>query len=452
MKRTVSYLILAVLIWGCGSGDHDIIVEPEVCPGIKYPKEILVDSVQNFQLLPTGQAEANRLGLRFSFSDFTPTGVYVESNSTLKLNVKLRKGDVLPSLVIGTYSNGDDWNTTPKEIFLNQGMNEINVGELSSSGGGLVYLRFTSDNEVDGEVEVRFVEGWKHSPLYKKSVTSIDNWQKMLATFKDIPSVTLIGNKAFLVVSREKAIEYQDKKQDELLASIDEAITIQNDLSGMDSSKDIHKPCAHKLLMAEYSGTDYYMFAYNYRTAYNNEGVKYILDPDSFTYEGWGPWHELGHMHQMSTWTWGSVLEGTVNLYSLAVENARGIRPNRLQRDNTWEEVEKYLTLPNDQKDFNGDLVSVWVRLCMFYQLQLAFGDQFLKDLHKSIREKKYPVYSDTDMMRVFMLETCTTSGHDLSDFFKSWGLKFEGIDEVYNEIASYWLTKPEVDPSGFRE
>ncbi|MCT4587790.1 MAG: M60 family metallopeptidase [Carboxylicivirga sp.] len=440
IRTILLFPLLAVLIFSCEKNDSEpTLIDPETL----IPTEIAVDSVQEFKQIISAHAEAERLGLSFFFSDFEPTGVYLKSNATLTLNVSLLEGSEYPELLVGTYSRGTDWNRQPQSYRLQSGLNTISV----KGQGGMVYVRYITDAEPKGKIRIKFISGWKHSPIYRYNQTTNSNWNKMLKYFSDVPTATLVGNKEFLVVSRKKAIDFQNKNQDKLLETIDEVINVQNNLSGMDSSKDIHKPMSHKLLMCEYLGDEYYMFAYWYRTAYRkSDAVQYILDPESLRTDGWGPWHELGHMHQMNAWTWSGVVESTVNLYSLAVEKHFGISPSRFKRENRWGQVKSYLEQADEQRDFNAASTDIWVRLGMFYQLQLAFGDNFLKELHKYIRVQNPTIYNDEDKMRTFMLAACNASGKDLTGFFKKWGMKFAGSDEVYNEISNLGLAEPDQD------
>lgn len=441
MKKIVFIVSCISILFTSCSKDSDIIIDPNpTVPSV--PIEIAIDSTQTFNEILSGQSEADRLGLWFKYSDFEPTGVYVKPNATLKLEVSLLQGESLPTLLVGTYSRGDFWNKTPIEYSLQSGENTVNI----DSEGGMVYVRYTKYNNPSGNAKIKFVSGWEHSPVFRLDKTSSKNWKKMLNAFSEVPSVTIIGNKCMLVVSRDNAIAFQDENLNNLLNSIDDVIDVQNVISGMDGSSSLHMPMSHKLLFSEYTGSDYYMFAYNFRTAYNNTGVQFILSEQKFKDEGWGPWHELGHMHQMSAWTWDEIVESTVNIYSLASEKSMGISPSRLRRENKWENIEMYLALDEADKNFNGDSIDVWTRLGMFYQLQLAYGDFFYINLHKIIREKNPETNSDEDRMRVFMLNACLAANKDLTVFFKDWGLKFSSVNAVYNEIAELELDVPNLD------
>lgn len=439
-SRYILVLFLISLLSSCEK-DDPIPVEP-VQPEQQISKDIAVDSLQEFSQTISADADAARLGLTFSFSDFDPTGVYIPSNSTLKLTVNKLAGNGYPELLVGTYSHGTHWNKQPDVYPLKEGANTIFVNK-----GGMVYIRYTTELNANGKTSIKFEEGWKHSPLYKLKKTSNSTWKKMLNELNEAPTTTLIGEKSFVVVSRENAIAYQDFDQNTLLETIDEIITVENDISGMDGSEELHDPVQHKLMLVEYTGDDYYMFAYWYRTAYRKkDAVQFILNPESIRNDGWGPWHEIGHMHQMSAWTWSTVVETTVNIYSLAVEKHFGINPSRYKRDNRWEQVKTYLSLPDESRDFNGENCNIWVRLGMFYQLQLAFGDDFYKQLHKHIRKEKPAFNSDEDKMRIFMLAACRVSEKDLTTFFKNWGMKYNNSEQVYAEIAKLNLPQPEIE------
>ncbi|MCV6629303.1 MAG: M60 family metallopeptidase [Flavobacteriaceae bacterium] len=444
-KSTLAYISLftiAILI-GCETNDEEITAPGPTTPTTAtIPKELAVESTQTFSEMLSGDAEARRLGLRFRFSDFEPTGVYVAPNTSFTLTVEVLQGTNIPELMVGTYSRADQWDKEPKFYVLEKGKNTINIGDEA----GMVYIRYATSKNPTGKTKITFLKGWEHTPVFKLNKTTSANWKKMLETFNKVPSVTMIGNKSIVVVSREEALKYQDENINELLTSLDNVIKLQQDFSGMDGATAVHRPMSHKLLFSEYTGNNQYMFATNYRTGYSKDGVRFILNHKDFTQNGWGPWHEIGHMHQMNAWTWPAVLETTVNLYSLATEKAMGISPSRMKRDNIWEAVQVYLLKSEKDKDFNSDAANVWVRLGMFYQLQLAYGDGFYKKLHKNIRVEAPQVQSNDDRMRVFMLHACKAANKDLTTFFKAWGYKFNGVHQAYNQIAALGLDAPNID------
>lgn len=448
-----SILLLFLVLMGCNK-DEPVIEKPIVEelvdeepvdeePFNEEPvdEESSTNTVLEFNGMLTGRQEADRLGLRFASADFHTTGFYAPPNTTLLLDVK-KEANANVQLLIGTYSQGSNWNSQPTEIPLVVGLNEINSGDV----GGMVYLRYFDVPEKT--VKIDFSSGLLPAPVFKKNETTATEWSTMLSKLKASRFATLIGDKSIVVVSNEKASEFKDQDQNRLLSNIDRAITAENEISGMDGSSAIHKPISHKTLFVEYANTDFYMFAYNYRTAYNfQNGIQFVLDNEKFSKDGWGPWHEVGHSRQMDAWTWNETIEVTVNIYSLAAEKEFGIE-SRLKKSDAWSAIKTYLALSDSDKDYNAKGRNLFVRLGMFYQLQLAFGFEFYKELHKKFREDSPSFSNDNDRMRLFMVYASTVANADLTEFFKKWGLKFNDAQRAYDEISALNLDLPTSDPT----
>lgn len=143
------------------------------------------------------------------------------------------------------------------------------------------------------------------------------------------------------------------KKTDptELMKKHDEAIRIENALSGLsEDGIGVANPGKHyiQFIEARYP-TNPYMYANNYLTGYAKESIEYVLDIEKFTTDGWGPWHEVGHVHQQVPWLSNGMGETTVNIYSLAVQLAFG-NESRMEVDGRYEQAFAYLNQPDDQK------------------------------------------------------------------------------------------------------
>ncbi len=186
------------------------------------------------------------------------------------------------------------------------------------------------------------------------------------------------------------------------------------------------------------------MAATTFRTFYNaRDAIDFVADVTKLRQDGWGPWHELGHQHQQTNVTWPETVEVTVNIYSLAVERALGLS-SRLSRDNVWPEIMAYLGQPEENKNYNAPEVGLFVRLGLYQQLWLQYGDDFFIDLHRKVREEGLTLSTTSDKMGYFMLKSSEVAGNDLSDFFRKWGYAID--EEYYEEVASLNLPIPEVD------
>lgn len=404
------------------------------------------DSIIVVKELPSGSKEATRLAQSFPASDYQPTGFYLPPNTNVNVEVSLLSGTRLPVLLVGTYSRYESkWD--PTSYTLNAGTNTI-----SDAKGGILYIRYLNDNPV-GNVRIKFLSGMRPIPYFQLGKTTQADWIKMVDNISNVPDAQLVGAKTMITFSLANAQKYKTEDQEALIRKADRVVAIEDSISGLFGTDPLDQPNVHRYMMTESDNPNYYMAATWYRTWYRNtDAVSAILKAENLT---WGPWHELGHMHQQGSWTWSELGEVTVNVYSLAVEKALGVTPGRLNSQNEWNNISSYLARPESDRSFNGSNASVWIRLGMFQQLKLAFGDSFYHELHrKARRETNRPTTTDT-RMHWFMVKSCMISGKDLSDFFKKWGLKLSSqslTDAVFAEIASLKLPAPGNDLTLLRD
>lgn len=428
MKKTLSISLFLLLIVSCKPKDSQTVTPVKL---------------QQFEIqeVVSAETEAERLQQSLPYSDFTATALYLPANTVLKMTVEQLKGKNLPKLLIGTYNRYK--NEEPRVIDLLVGENTIKANQY----GGLLYLRYNFKDNIDtqSKVKVTFREGFTKAPHYILGKTTDADWQKQLNEYTEAPDVIMESEHAMMVYSRKLALEWKDSNRDVVLKTVETIIDVEDKISGLDGSLAIHKRPVHKILMTENNDDNYYMFAWYYGTAYNGKSGAQFAFTERIISEGWGPWHELGHMHQQYSWTWDEVVEATVNIYSLAVERTLNSPPSSLTKGKIWTQMGDFFNIEN--RDFNNNLhANVFVRLCMFEQLRLAFGDEFYIKLHKRTRENPPKNLDNQGKMSYFMKQSCLISGKDLSAFFKKWG--FNNLGETYQEIANMKLPQPIIDPS----
>lgn len=377
------------------------------------------------------------------WSDFTPTGLYLPPHAALTLNVEPLAGDTLPTLLIGTYSRlaqkGD-----PQEMPLTAGENIVTADAF----GGLLFLRFVTDSTPASVAQVTFLQGYTLAPTFILGETSQSAWQTQLDTLTDSPDVIMVSQRTMMVFSRQHALQWRDEDVEAVLRTADTILEIEGSISGFDPSDPLHQPPIHPILLTE-TNDEAYMYATFYRTAYETSAAEYAFTSLLGSADGWGPWHELGHTHQQAAWTWYAVDEVTVNIYTLAVQRGLGYAPSRLTAENVWAGMDAFFALPD--QDFNDDAqLDVFVRLCMFEQLRLAYGDAFYAELHRQTRAEQPYFENDQDKMAYFMLKAAGIAGEDLTTFFRQWG--FQGVEAAFAELQAMNLPLPQVEPSTLRE
>lgn len=362
-----------------------------------------------YQLLPKGNVEEMRElhQRRMSFSPYEPTGIYVKPGEEVVIQVE---GTQQIKAYIGTYSYEKE---EPKQFNLNPGENKI-----SSSNGGLLYF-YNYHNT--GELVAKVKKGGTTNPLFILGKHTTKDWKRMLAENPDPYAIEMKGENSLLTMHPETVAGHL-KQEDPaaLLKKHDEIINIEHKISGL--SKDgvgVANQGKHSIHFVEDWYTDNYMYATYYRTAYSKGNLGPVLNLEELTNDGWGPWHEVGHQHQQNTWLWDGLGEVTVNIYSLAVQTTFGHK-TRLEQEGRYEAAFAYLGKPDAQ-----EMMDVFEKLVMFWQLHLAYGDQFYPNLHQMYRllhDTELPK-SDEEKKQMFIYMTSKVAGQNLIPFFDKWGL-----------------------------
>ena len=439
-------MLLLVSLASCGGGSSYGPAPRSVSPAVVDPTAIALATADVIELSERAgaQYEADRLVVTPT-ADFVATGWYAPAGAqfTVQVDGAMDRSHPAPRLMVGTYSRyagrGD-----PQEFPLAAGNNKLTAGPY----GGLVFLRHTAPAPPFGlnKLKFSFVNGLVRAPRYVLGQTTKADWQAQLSTYTTAPDVVMQSKRSIMVFSRQNALAWKDNDQDYVLRTADRILDAEDDISGLDGSSEKHRPNANQFLMTQ--STDGWMYATNFRAAFSAGAAQFAFTPliDGTAGDAWGVWHELGHLHQQN-WTWDALGEVTVNLYSMAAERALKVTPNRLQQDKTWSRaVQPYLRLPAAQKNFNADAVDVWMRLYMFHQLWLAFGDHFFQQLHRQTREELPDLPTQAAQMRYFMVKACKIAGQDLTGFFQTWGLRPQA--SVWTEIKALQLPPPAKDLS----
>ncbi|WP_141527838.1 putative mucin/carbohydrate-binding domain-containing protein, partial [Bacillus thuringiensis] len=197
------------------------------------------------------------------------------------------------------------------------------------------------------------------------------------------------------------------------------ATRIQDKVAGL-SEEQVDKHYVH--YVEENHSPDYYMYATSYRTAYVGDAIQYVLDINKFITDGWGPWHEAGHLRQQSPWKFYNMTEVQNNIYSLSVEKAFN-QPSNLEKSGIYPKAFQYLEQVNKNYD---EISDVFVKLVMLWQLQLAYGEDFYPKLHQLYRDMPASELPQTDenKKQLFMISASKVAKQNLIPFFEKWGLR----------------------------
>ncbi|EOO28896.1 M60 family metallopeptidase [Bacillus cereus] len=348
-----------------------------------------------------------------AFSPYEPTGLYAKPNEQITINVE---GNQDIQVYIGTYSYDASWreNSKIKSFTLKPGINTI-----QSPNGGMIYFY----NKQQGDsIRTTITTGGTTTPFFELGKHTKQDLINMLDQYPNAHAVELKGERVLITASPARVKKYllgSNTDPVQLLKKMDEATRIQDKVAGL-SEEQVDKHYVH--YVEENHSPDYYMYATSYRTAYVGDAIQYVLDINKFITDGWGPWHEAGHLRQQSPWKFYNMTEVQNNIYSLSVEKAFN-QPSNLEKSGIYPKAFQYLEQVNKNYD---EISDVFVKLVMLWQLQLAYGEDFYPKLHQLYRDMPSSELPQTDenKKQLFMISASKVAKQNLIPFFEKWGLR----------------------------
>ncbi|MEC1966553.1 M60 family metallopeptidase [Bacillus cereus] len=348
-----------------------------------------------------------------AFSPYEPTGLYAKPNEQITINVE---GNQDIQVYIGTYSYDASWreDSKIKSFTLKPGVNTI-----QSPNGGLIYFY---NKQQGGTIRTTITTGGTTTPFFELGKHTKQDLINMLDQYPNAHAVELKGERVLITASPARVKKYllgSNTDPVQLLKKMDEAIRIQDKVAGL-SEEQVDKHYVH--YVEENHSPDYYMYATSYRTAYVGDAIQYVLDINKFVKDGWGPWHEAGHLRQQSPWKFYNMTEVQNNIYSLSVEKAFNQTSN-LEKNGIYPKAFQYLEQVNKNYD---EISDVFVKLVMLWQLQLAYGEDFYPKLHQLYRDMPSSELPQTDenKKQLFMISASKVAKQNLIPFFEKWGLR----------------------------
>lgn len=291
-----------------------------------------------------------------------------------------------------------------------------------------------------GEVTASVTNGGSHFPLFILGKHTKKDWDEMLKKYKDPYAVELKGERSLITTTYDSVQKYmKNTDPTDLMKLHDKIIRLENAVAGLsEDSVGVAKSPTHYVQFVEKRkpAKGDFMFAKHYHTGYIPTAMNRVLDIEVLEKDGWGPWHEVGHLHQQEPWKWSKVREVTVNIYSLAVQKALG---NQLEMDEHYKNSFEYLEKPKAER-FIDDINP----LTMFWQLNVVYGEHFYPRLHQAYRllpQSEMP-HSDEEKKQLFIYMTSQVAGQNLIPFFEEWGLTPN--DDIREKIEKSKLPKLE--------
>ena len=378
------------------------------------------------------------------------TGVVARKGEKLYIRVKCAKEDTIQIKIQNLdCPDGDGYKKGSSVYDLYDGLNRI-VPE----NDGLVYVMyFTKGKPTGRKAKVHFLTG-EINGYFDINKQDASQWKTALgkACYKYFD---VLGERVHLTFPTECFRQYTPDVE-ALVNVYDRIVALEHEFMGLDKFKD-KQFNSRMYCHVMYKG---YMYAPNYRTAYNATTMHKICNVNKLTGIAlWGPAHEIGHLNQIRPGIkWHGMTEVTNNLYCLYVQENFG-KTTRLQQeierptgeyDDCWYErsMTEYFTLGlghNENRINHCRLVPFWQ---LYLYLHKVKGNKdFYKDLFELVRTTPAPK-TDGKCQLEFVKKTCKVAQLNLTDFFEKYGF----LKPVDIEVNDYGKKRFVVDAEDVKQ
>lgn len=392
-------------------------------------------------------ADAPRIAAAASFNLATPawrsTGMYAPPGEVVTITVTpsdqdskraLSRGRV--SLRVGCHTDQlwhkSDWQRVPSislRIPLVEGANQF-----ASPFGGLIYLDV--DNNSKGDLRID-AQGVVAAPLFVRGKTSLKDWRTSIRS-APAPWAELATDKVILSIPSSSIRNLDDPEA--LLALWDQILDNTADLAMIP-----HQRLRPERYTADVQISAGYMHA-GYPIMVPLEAAADMVSVDRLRAGTWGLFHELGHNHQESDWTFEGTVEVTVNLFSLYLMETISGKPvgeghEALVDRNT--RMARHLALGAPFDKWKSD---PFLALHMYLQIREAFGWEPYKRAFAAYQQlpRSERPRNDDQKRDVWLVQISTATGRNLGPFFQAWGIPTS--DAARDQVAHL----PSWMPEGF--
>lgn len=368
-----------------------------------------------FQVLPRPSAreEWKTFQTGFPWCGYQPTGLTIAEGEAFAVYVEAGYGDPIPELVVNDLKCGN-WNRQAR-FTLSRGRNY-----LKAPISGILYF----ENQTTPNREkppIIHIENASFMPFFQLGKTTAKEWIQMCRETNPYGMAELASEHFLITASVENMARFLDDparllKEYEFLA---DSYAELMGFSDKDQNPVHHRPrCIMHLTEVDHM----FMYATAFRTAYHRDAMKPVLNSVDFLNDGWGPWHELGHIHQPPQYCFEGMTEVTVNIFSLHMQTSLKQKA-RIDTPEMQKKLTEYFARPSRSYYDEDD---VFMKLAMFWQLRMAFGADFFPKLHRHYRESSLELSDSNEKVQYFMKIASEISGYDLEPFFTAWGLPID--------------------------
>ena len=387
--------------------------------------------------------DSAKVVVRTDVPGWTSTGLYAAPGEiiTIKVDPDIYASFSKPYRVrIGVHSDRlwhlKKWTRYP-EISLEKTLTSPETN-IVNPFGGLVYIVVPSGGKSDGLGAVDFeISGAVAAPFFIKGATSLKSWKSL----RDAPApwAELQGKEVVVTVPSYVVRDLDDPQS--LLDTWDRILQLEAEFA----SGPYYRERPERITCDREISAGYMHSGYPVMTHLDVE--KTLVNNSQLTSKGdWGFFHEFGHNHQSSHWTFDGSGEVTVNYFTLYVmEKFCGLTPEEARKDltkaNRIEKLRRYVANGSKFEDWKKD---PFLALNMTVQLRNEFGwEPFLRAVseYRKAAPDELP-RNDDEKRDQWMIRLSRNTGKNLGPFFEKWGVPTS--EEARNSIKDLPVWLPE--------
>ena len=417
-----------------------------------YPREFRIATFNAYPY-PEIQAGINKTST-YSLLD-NPTGISVKAGETLIVLVGNTHRKEIGLRVQNLDKPGAD-GFGGITYSLKEGINKLVIQEK-----GLAYVMYHTETLNDPTalpIKIHFASGTVNG--YYDSQKHTGRWNELLGKATD-KYFDVLGQYAHLTFETADFKRYAGTTGSKLIDLYDDFVYKQGLLLGLFKHGGMFRNRMYLCVMYKA-----YMHASSYHTAYNQNTMSGICDPEKLkTTDVWGPAHEIGHINQTRPGiNWVGTGEVTNNIMSQYIQTTVFNQPSRIQTEDmgrvyrnryskAWNGIIANQRAHADFVNIGNDANDVFCKLVPFWQLELYFGKVlgksplhqvdkggFYPDVYEYARMKNYNGMTNGEIQLDFVYNCCLAAKTNLLDFFEKWGF-FVLIDKEIDDYGRARMT-----------
>jgi hypothetical protein len=350
-----------------------------------------------------------------SLHDWRSTGLYANAGELIEVTLPSEHVKKGWRVQLGCHTDNiaahGEWHRSPRVVG-SWPLDEVTT-KVASPFGGLVYI--LPGEQASGAVPVK-IRGAVEAPRYVLGKTTNEEWARQrtlggLWAEVETPSIILT-----VPAHEVRGIENMEP----IALKWEEVLKACANLAGLTTRERPERFVSDVQISVGYMHSGYPIMCFL-------DAPPFLLNPERWKAEGWGPFHELGHNHQVSDWTFEGTGEVTNNLFTLyvldkvcgkAVEDDE--RFLQSTRDARWKDH-----VQNHDASFERWKNDPFLALLLYVDVQQEYGWEPFERVfreYRSLKDHERPK-TDADKRDQWMTRLSRACNADLSMLFAAWGV-----------------------------